>query len=76
MTNTSTETTRRFNIVRRAYGVYEVTGTFTGTWSSAQCEAMRVQAEKHDGEYYAYGEGEVIGPGPAGSSYQSPMDWL
>ena len=62
-------------IARRAYGQYSFVETFAGTWVHAQLHAMKLEAEKRDGEYFVFAPGETIGPRPS-VSYQSGFDWL
>lgn len=65
-----------YNIVRRAYSKKTAVETFMGNWVEAQCYAMKMQAERADGEYYAYVVGEDFTTQAASSSYHSGMDWL
>jgi hypothetical protein len=50
---------RAWNIVRRAYGKYEVVAMMIGQWHEAECFAMDARViNGYDGEYFVRGMGE------------------
>lgn len=57
-----------FRIVRRAWGQFTETETFTGTWTAAMCQAMAIEAERRDGEYSVRFPGEALVSGPSANN--------
>ena len=49
-----------YNIIRRAWGKYEVVDTVATSWVPAQCIAMKMQAVHRDGEYDTRVVGETL----------------
>lgn len=46
-------TKQEYNIVRRAYSQRTIAEQFIGTWVDAALHAMKVEADRRDGEYSA-----------------------